>query len=100
MEITRVVRLTFGVEHTATFEQIFRDSKQAIRSFPGCLHLEMMRDHDHSNVYYTYSKWTSIDALNAYRSSEFFEETWAKTKVLFCDRPSAFSLYSAESVNI
>ena len=31
------------------------------------------------------------EALNAYRHSELFRSTWAKTKVLFAEKPIAFS---------
>jgi heme-degrading monooxygenase HmoA len=41
---------------------------------------------------FTVSIWESEDDLNAYRNSELFENTWAKTKVLFNDKPEAWSL--------
>jgi hypothetical protein len=31
--------------------------------------------------------------LEAYRSSELFEQTWAETKILFDDRPQAWSTH-------
>jgi heme-degrading monooxygenase HmoA len=39
----------------------------------------------------TFSLWESEEALNNYRHSELFSVTWAKTKILFADRPVAFS---------
>lgn len=90
--ITRIVRMSFAPEHTATFESIFAASKEKIRARKGCVYLSLHRDHHHSNVYYTVSKWHSQEDLDAYRHSELFISTWAKTKVLFNDKPSAHSL--------
>ncbi|MFM1898201.1 MAG: hypothetical protein RL577_441, partial [Bacteroidota bacterium] len=39
----------------------------------------------------TLSRWESVDDLERYRNSQLFEETWAKTKVLFDRKPEAFS---------
>lgn len=90
--IRRIVKLTFTTENTAAFEQIFEESKDKIRAFPGCLHLELWRDRRQPEVYFTYSHWRSEDDLEAYRHSELFTRTWAATKALFGDRPAAWSV--------
>lgn len=95
MEILRIVRLTFDENKTNEFIEIFQSKKNEIRSFEGCTHLELMKDFDHPNVFYTYSKWHSQDALEAYRNSTLFKETWSKTKLLFKARASAYSLIPA-----
>ncbi len=41
---------------------------------------------------FTYSYWESEAHLNTYRHSDLFRETWAKTKVLFADKPEAWSI--------
>ncbi len=92
MSITRIVRLSFVPEKVTAFIDIFDSSKDAISAFPGCQGVVMMRDVDHDHVYYTYSLWVSNEALQSYRESELFNTTWAKTKVLFNDKPLAFSL--------
>ncbi len=92
--ITRIVRLSFEHQHVNTFLQVFEDTKIAIRSFDGCDYLELMQDHTHINVYYTHSKWRSDEALQRYRQSELFQNTWSKTKILFNDKPLAYSLKS------
>jgi len=89
--IQRLVKLSFNAEHTAEFEAIYQRSKDRIRARPGCLHLECWRDVNDSTVYYTYSRWRDVAALDAYRHSDFFLATWAKTKALFRDRPEAMS---------
>jgi quinol monooxygenase YgiN len=92
MAIIRIVRLSFNPDRIHDFIEIFHQSENAIREFDGCTYLELMRDPTHPNVYYTYSRWLSVAHLDRYRQSSFFEQTWAKTKVLFNDKPQAFSL--------
>jgi len=92
--ITRIVRLSFEAQHIDTFLQVFEETKEDIRSFDGCQYLELMQDHDHLNVYYTHSKWTSDEALQRYRKSDLFQNTWLRTKVLFNAKPLAYSLKS------
>jgi len=60
----------------------------------GCQYLELMRDLNQANIYMTHSHWESASDLNNYRDSEFFKTTWAKTKVLFAEKPLAFSVES------
>ncbi len=92
MDIIRIVRLSFRSEKVDDFLQIYENSKNKIRSFKGCTHLELMRDTTYYNVFYTYSKWDSAEALELYRQSAIFKDTWAKTKLLFDNKPAAFSL--------
>lgn len=90
--IRRIVKMTFEPDQCAAFEAIFDAGKNKIRAFPGCHHLELWRCRQPENVYMTYSHWEDETALEAYRHSDLFRETWARTKVLFADRPQAWSL--------
>jgi quinol monooxygenase YgiN len=91
--IKRVVKMTFREEDTDKFiRDVFDRSKQKIRAFPGCRHMELLRDTRHPNVLFTLSYWDDETALDQYRNSELFAETWVKTKALFSDRPQAWSL--------
>jgi quinol monooxygenase YgiN len=90
--IQRIVQLRFRPEATADFIAIFEASQDRIRAFPGCLHLELWRDRSDPRRFFTYSRWKSEAALEQYRHSDLFRSTWAKTKVLFSDRPVAYSL--------
>lgn len=83
--------MTFQPDKLADFHTIFDRSKAHIRAFPGNHHLELLRDPDNSAVRMTYSLWASADALEAYRQSGLFRTTWAATKLLFAERPIAFS---------
>ncbi len=92
--LIRIVRMTFRPEHVAAFLVIFRQSQPLIRNFAGCQHLELLQDADNPFVYSTLSHWENADALQNYRQSALFQATWARTKVLFADKPQAFSLQS------
>lgn len=89
--IKRLVKLTFQSDKTDDFITIFEESKNLIRKMPGCQHLELLRDAAKPEVFFTLSFWGNEDALNAYRDSELFKTTWAKTKVLFADKPQAWT---------
>lgn len=90
--ITRIVRMEFQPEKVDEFLKIFHASKEQIRHFPGVHHLELHRDLNQDNVFYTYSHWESEIALNAYRESKLFRGIWPQTKALFSQKPQAFSL--------
>ena len=83
--------MTFQEDKIEDFLEIFNRSKHLIRGFKGCQHLELLRDKNAQNVMLTHSHWLSEEYLNAYRDSELFKTTWAATKVLFLDKPVAFS---------
>ncbi|MEO9474821.1 MAG: antibiotic biosynthesis monooxygenase family protein [Cyclobacteriaceae bacterium] len=90
--ITRIVRMVFEEDKTNDFLLIFNAAKAKIKDFDGCEDLELHQDYHNKSVYYTKSIWQSQSHLEAYRQSELFKTTWAKTKVLFADKPMAFSL--------
>ncbi|GAB4404451.1 MAG: antibiotic biosynthesis monooxygenase [Microscillaceae bacterium] len=98
MRLTRIVRLHFREEAVAVFLQQFEHDKRNIRQFPGCLYLALWQDAWIKNVYYTHSEWNSEDDLENYRNSALFEEIWGRTKILFADKPQAFSAYKQEEV--
>jgi quinol monooxygenase YgiN len=84
--------MTFMEQRTEEFLQIFSSSKDKIRAFKGCLSLELLEDINDPKVFMTHSTWESEAALEAYRHSELFKTTWAKTKMLFADKAEAYSL--------
>src|SRR6478609_3005590 len=90
--IIRIVRMHFKAENTEVFLGIFDENKEAIRHFPGCIHLELLKDISHENVFTTLSHWTGVDDLEEYRKSALFKGVWAQVKVLFSENPQAFSL--------
>lgn len=91
--IKRIVKMTFRPEEVESFLQnVFEHSKDHIRAFPGCRHMELLRQVGHHNVLFTLSYWDSPDHLEAYRRSELFQSTWAKTKNLFQEKAEAWSV--------
>lgn len=90
--IIRVVKMTFLPENVPAFVALFEERKENIRRFEGCSHLELWREAGKENVFFTYSHWDNESALDHYRFSAFFKDTWGKTKALFAEKPEAWSI--------
>lgn len=90
--IKRIVKMTFREAEVDRFLHIFDQSSPRIRSFPGCRHLELWRCAEPATVFFTYSYWEDEAALERYRHSELFRQTWKQTKALFDARPEAWSV--------
>lgn len=86
--------MEFHSDHIDEFKSLFESKKTRIEAFPGCIDVALLRDHGLPHVLYTLSHWDSADALENYRTSDFFDETWAATKRLFSGKPNAWSLIS------
>lgn len=85
--------MTFREDAVETFlAEVFEHSKDRIRAFPGCRHMELLREKNKPNVLFTLSFWDDEAALEAYRQSELFKTTWAKTKVLFAEKAEAWTV--------
>jgi hypothetical protein len=95
--IKRIVKMTFQANKIEIFKVLFEARKEQIRGFNGCEYLELLQNVNQPNVFFTYSFWNSETDLNAYRDSELFKDTWAKTKVLFDEKPEAWSVDSVTS---
>jgi heme-degrading monooxygenase HmoA len=94
--ITRIVKMTFIPEKVEDFLKVFNESKDYIRSYPGCIQMQLLKDIQQDNIYYTYSHWESEEALNHYRNSSKFREIWMNTKVNFQAKAEATSLFVTE----
>jgi quinol monooxygenase YgiN len=89
--ITRIVKLTISPSKKEEFRTIFITNKEHIRSFEGCLHVELLQDKKYENIFFTYSKWEGEEFIEKYRKSELFGGVWKKTKACFCAPPEAWS---------
>lgn len=96
--ITRIVKMTFRPEACADFVEVFNQSKHLIRGFEGCRYLELLREKPEGNIFFTYSRWEGEEHLENYRHSQLFADTWARTKVLFADKPQAWTVDVVESL--
>lgn len=90
--ILRIVQMYFREEAINDFLTLFEERKSRIRNFEGCHHLELWQDENNPSIFFTYSHWESEQHLDHYRFSELFKDTWGKTKVLFADKPQAWSV--------
>jgi quinol monooxygenase YgiN len=90
--IKRIVKMEFREEAVEEFiDVVFEQSKAAIRAFPGCRHMELLRHTRQPNLLFTLSWWDDAEALERYRQSELFQRTWARTKALFAAPAQAWS---------
>lgn len=74
------------------FLAVYKENWTFIRNFEGCSHVELLQGESEKNVFFTYSIWQSENHLNAYRDSELFAKVWSKTKILFNDKPQAWTV--------
>jgi len=90
--IIRMVRLSLHPEKLDEFLEIFNARKEAIRHVDGCQHLEVLQEVENPAVVFTYSHWKDTEALEAYRHSDFFRDTWSRIKPLFNEKAQAWSV--------
>jgi heme-degrading monooxygenase HmoA len=90
--IIRIVRMHFREDAITTFLDVFKENQEAIRTFPGCIKVELLKDRRSNNTYATLSHWSTEEDLEQYRKSRLFEDVWSRVKPLFAARPEAFSL--------
>jgi quinol monooxygenase YgiN len=88
----RIVKMSFADRNVHVFLKNFHENKDKIRAVKGCHLLELLRDKDNSNIFFTYSYWGDQSDLENYRQSDLFKSVWAKTKILFNEKPQAWSV--------
>ena len=84
--------MSFELEKVEKFKSIYELNWHKIKGFEGCLHVELLQDRSSPSIFFTYSNWESENHLNNYRDSIVFKTVWASTKVLFNDKPEAWTL--------
>lgn len=90
--IKRIVKMSFMPDKCEAFKKIFETNWTFIKGFEGCNHVELLQDENNSSIFFTYSLWLSEEHLNKYRDSELFSKVWGATKVLFNDKPQAWTV--------
>jgi hypothetical protein len=75
-----------------SFKDLFSATRHKIASFEGCKAVKLLNEVHSPNVFFTHSLWESEEALENYRRSELFKDTWAKTKAMFSNKAQAWSL--------
>lgn len=84
--------MQFQKDKIDEFKKLFENRKEKIESQDGCHSVTLMQDISDPTKIFTYSIWDNEDCLNAYRHSDFFQETWKKTKAMFDGKPEAWSV--------
>jgi len=98
--IIRIVQMEFAEERVSDFLHIFAASREKIRAFPGCTHLQLLQGEADPCVFFTYSHWQGEDDLNIYRNSDLFRAVWRNTRKLFRAAPRAWSLTDQTEVDV
>jgi quinol monooxygenase YgiN len=88
----RIVKMSFHPQHVSAFLSNFELIKEKIRNAPGNRLLELYRDKNNPDTFFTYSYWETEEDLENYRQSELFDEVWTFTKQLFNAKPEAWSV--------
>ena len=90
--ILRIVKMKFKSEHCNEFLELFNKYHSQIAGFKNCISVELLRDINDTDIFFTYSKWESESDLNNYRESELFKLVWAQTKAMFEQKAEAWSI--------
>lgn len=97
--IIRIVKLTFQPDKVDEFVRLFEEERKTIASFDGCRKVDLWKDNDSENVFFTYSEWRDKESLENYRNSEFFKTTWKRAKTFFAEKAQAWSVKQVSSVS-
>lgn len=94
----RIVKMSFKLNTLDTFLSNFDANKVKIRNTKGCNLLELYQDKNDPTIFFTYSYWDSERDLENYRNSDLFKRVWSETKVLFKNKPKAWSVDKLDSL--
>lgn len=89
--IIRIVKLTITPSKSNDFITLFKNNKNLIESYKGCLKVELLQDKKYDNIFFTYSHWEKETFLENYRHSAVFSKIWKEVKPMFCGKPKAWS---------
>jgi len=92
--------MEFVEDRIPDFLELFAASRDKIRSFPGCTHLQLLQGEADPCVFFTYSHWQGQRDLDSYRNSELFRGVWRNTRKHFRTAPSAWSLTDQTLVGV
>ena len=92
MPLIRIVKMSFAPDKVDDFIKTFNERKEMIASFEGCTGVELLRDIQNTNIFFTYSKWDNEHSLENYRNSELFNTVWDTVKQWFAGKPEAWSV--------
>lgn len=94
--LTRLVRMHFQPDRVEEFLAFYEQLRPQIAGQPGCVSVQLLRQADDPSSFATWSVWESAEALDAYRTSEFFGSFWPQVKTWFRHRAEAVSFDAVE----
>ncbi len=95
--IHRIVKMEFLPEKSDEFAGFVKTIVDKIASSEGCEKVEILRDVDNPNIFFTYSFWKTQADLENYRKSELFKDVWSKTRKMFAKKAEAWSTEIVET---
>lgn len=90
--LVRVVKMHFSTSFIDEFKSIFMATKAKIASFEGCNGVKLLQHETIPEIFFTISNWENTQALENYRNSDLFKNTWARVKPQFISKAEAWSL--------
>lgn len=90
--IKRIVKMSFQPDKIDEFLNVFHQARPHILKMQGCNSVELFSEDDMPHIMFTLSEWNNVVALENYRKSELFINTWKRTKVLFAEKAQAWTI--------
>jgi len=84
--------MKFREEEVDNFLNAFKSVEHHIRNFNGCKGLQLLQQTDDPLPFSLIACGIQKKAYITTVFSELFKNTWAKTRILFADKPEAWSL--------
>ncbi len=94
--IKRLVRLEFQEAFIQDFKFVYEKHLVYMKSLPSCQSLDFYNERGNPHIFFTISVWESEEALDNYRSSEYFRDIWGRIKPWFQAKPQAWTLDKCE----
>src|SRR5688500_14558912 len=81
--LTRLVRMRFQPDKVDACLRLYAAARSTIAAQPGCRGVQLLRESDDPTAFATWSEWSDVAALEAYRNSAFFRGFWPEVRALF-----------------
>lgn len=75
--------MSFRAAEVEQFTRLYHAARPTILAQPGCQSVILVQDIERPTVFVTWSVWDDEAALEAYRTSAFFQDFWPNVRALF-----------------
>ncbi|GAB4282635.1 MAG: hypothetical protein Kow0068_07300 [Marinilabiliales bacterium] len=93
--ITRIVKMEINEADIDSYLEKVQSVLDKIKSFDGCVSINILNDKEVSNRFFSYSTWESEEKLDAYRNSEWFKQIWSEIRQYFKSPAQAWMVVDA-----